>query len=86
MEESKYPVVLFYTKTNPNVFYKTRELVKPADHMEYSYFDKYHFYSDLSNVNVDEKSVYLVQNNIGLDTTIFSKYKHKLYGDRKSVV
>lgn len=48
--------------------------------MEYSYFDKYHFYSDLSNVNVDEKSVYLVQNNIGLDTTIFSKYKHKLYG------
>ena len=44
MEESKYPVVLFYTKTNPNVFYKTRELVKPADHMEYSYFDKYHFY------------------------------------------
>lgn len=78
--KSYYPVVLFYTKTKPNVFYKTKEQVNPADHMEYSYFDKYHFYSDLSNVNVGEKGVYLVQNNIGLDTTIFSKYKHKSYG------
>lgn len=29
--KSYYPVVLFYTKTNPNFFYKTREQVKPAE-------------------------------------------------------
>ena len=79
-DKQYYPVVLFYEKIDPHVFYKTKEQLKPADHLSYSYFGKYHFYNNLSDIKISKKNIYIVQNNIGLDTTVLSKYKHKLYG------
>lgn len=75
-----YPVVLFYEHISPEKFFKTREKLKPADHLEYSYFDKYYFEGNLDNLKISKNRVYIVQNNVGLDLSKFSKSKSEIYG------
>lgn len=75
-----YPVVLFYEQISPKKFFKTREKLEPADHLEYSYFDKYYFEVNLDNLKISKNKVYIVQNNVGLDLSKFSKSKSEIYG------
>ena len=79
-DKGMYPVILFYKQTSPYKFYATKEKIKPADHMNYSYFDKYHFEGGLANLKLSPNKIYVVQNNIGLDLSTFSKYKSESYG------
>ncbi|MHC3376330.1 hypothetical protein [Ligilactobacillus equi] len=77
--ESAYIVPMFYDKVSPYIFNKTKQKIANADHMYYSYYSNYRFYS-IPPTKVNSNNVYIIQNNLNYKVSNLNEYKEENFG------
>lgn len=75
-----YPFVLFYTHPSPHYFYETRQKLPSSEFMYFSYYGKYRFVQRTHYLKANNHRTYIVQNNVGIDTSSINKFNHKQMG------